>query len=89
MYMMTLMPWQQRLTKDELKLCLTLVHQLSKKDRKKRQKIMGREIRRDLFWGFFDSDKDAARKRKFYFLVIHKSLIKHPKRIDRDELFNE
>lgn len=76
-----LMPWQQRLNNEELRLCLTFLHWLEDDERDKRQKIMRRETMRDQFWGFYDEGKDAARRRKYYFLVIHRQLTKQPKKV--------
>lgn len=74
-----LMPWQQRLNDNELRICLSFFHVLEEDERELRRKIMKRETRIDLFWGFFDDGKDAERRRKYYFLAVHPRLVKQPK----------
>ncbi len=67
---------EERMTPEEKALVKAFPHQLSDADRKERSGIINREVKRDLFWGFFDYGRWASFKRTIYRVFIHPFLRK-------------
>lgn len=68
--------FKERLTEHERKLVAAFPHQLPEKEFKERSDILNREVKRDVFWGFFDNGAWPAVKRTIYRILIHPFLRK-------------
>jgi len=76
---MSLEPWMkenlslymERLSDEELKICRTIFHRLTRQERRRKAEIMQKVAARDYFWGFDHNTWWASVKRAFYLHVAH------------------
>ncbi len=77
--------WQQRLTDDELSLIRRFHHELDDDEKEHKRKIVEREMKTDLYWGFFTTGPIAFAKRILYQLFVHWRHKKQPSMV-KDEI---